>query len=469
MCNRGPNMVASTISPLYQALRATLRAAVKVFYGDIEVTGGEHMPATGPTIIACNHPNSIVDPLLLGTVTQRQIAYCARDGLFRVPLFGRVLRSVGAIPIRRRSDHGASTDNTDAFAACGAVLAEGGVLAIFPEGKTHGHLRIEPLKTGTARIAVAAETGAPARQRLGVRIVPVGITYLVRHAFRSDIHVAFGPPIEVAEAVAAAGDEAQAVRALTTRIGDALRELAVHVEKTEDERLIAQVTAIVVGIRADGGLDAGGQSPAERTALVRRVVDAYRWLAEVDPGRTQELRARLERYMEEREALGLGGEKPALQHRGERRLSLRGAPRIAVLVVAAPLAAFGLLTSVVPHALLRLLMQPLRLSTDRVALFKLLAGAVIFAAAYAVEVALVARLFGVVSAVVFGLSLVPAALFARRYLIETRLHRLQIRSLGAWRRTGRLEALRAERRALAEALAELRVRYLDHVVQRSRS
>lgn len=463
-------MVASTVSPLYQALRATLRAAVKVFYGDIEVTGGEHMPTTGPTIIACNHPNSIVDPLLLGTVTQRQIAYCARDGLFRVPLFGRVLRSVGAIPIRRRSDHGgASTDNSDAFAACGEVLAQGGVLAIFPEGKTHGHLRIEPLKTGTARIAVAAETGATPRRRLGVRIVPVGITYLVRHAFRSDIHVAFGPPIEVAEAVAEAHDEAQAVRALTSRIGDALRALAVHVEKTEDERLIAQVTAIVVGIRADGGLDAGGQSPAERTALVRRVVDAYRWFAEVEPARTQELRDRLERYMEEREVLGLGGEKPALQHRSERRLPLRGAPRIAVLVACAPLAAFGLLTSVVPHALLRLLMQPLRLSTDRVALFKLLAGAVIFAAAYAVETVVVARLFGVVPAVVFGVSLAPAALFARRYLIETRLHRLQIRSLGAWRTTGRLKALRDERRALAEALTELRVRYLDHVVQRSRS
>ena len=247
------------------------------------------------------------------------------------------------------------------------------------------------------------------------------------------------------------------------------RSLAVHVEKTEDERLIAQVTAIVVGIRADGGLDAGGQSPAERTALVRRVVDAYRWFAEVEPARTQELRDRLERYMEEREVLGLGGEKPALQHRSERRLPLRGAPRIAVLVACAPLAAFGLLTSVVPHALLRLLMQPLRLSTDRVALFKLLAGAVIFAAAYAVETVVVARLFGVVPAVVFGVSLAPAALFARRYLIETRLHRLQIRSLGAWRTTGRLKALRDERRALAEALTELRVRYLDHVVQRSRS
>ncbi len=459
------------MSRLYLALRATLRAAVKVFYGDIEVTDARHLPATGPIIIACNHPNSIVDPLLLGTVTDRAITYCARDGLFQVPVFGRLLRAIGAIPIRRRGDHATTdtADNTGAFAAAGELLGRGGVMAIFPEGKTHGHLRIEPIKTGTARIAYAAQTSATGGPP--VRIVPVAITYLVRHAFRSDIHVAFGPAIDVAEVIAAVPtrDEFTAVRALTARISDALRELAVHVERTEDERLIALVTAIMVGIRAGDGLDVGGQSPAERTALVRRVIDAYRWFSELDPRRCQDLRDRLEHYIEEREALGLGGEQPALQHRSERRLPLKGPARIAILVACAPPAIFGLLTSLVPHALLRLSMQPLHLSSDRVALFKLLAGAVIFGAAYAAEVIIVARLLGPVTAALFGASLVPAALFARRWLIETRLHRLQLRSLGAWRAGGRLDALRAERRALAEALTELRVRYLDQLAQRSRT
>ena len=464
------------MSRLYLALRTTLRAAVKVFYGDIEVTDAGHLPATGPIIIACNHPNSIVDPLLLGTVTDRAITYCARDGLFQVPIFGRLLRAIGAIPIRRRGDHSttdstadSTADNTGAFAAAGALLGRGGVMAIFPEGKTHGHLRIEPIKTGTARIAYAAQTSAGAGPP--VRIVPVAITYLVRHAFRSDIHVAFGPPIDVAEVIDAAPthDEFTVVRALTARISDALRDLAVHVEKTEDERLIALVTAIMVGIRAGDGLDVGGQSPAERTALVRRVIDAYRWFLEIDPHRCQELRVRLEHYVEEREALGLGGEQPALQHRGERRLSLRGPARIAALVACAPLAIFGLLTSLVPHVLLRLSMQPLHLSSDRVALYKLLAGAVIFGAAYAAEVIAMARVFGPLAAVMFAACLVPAALFARRWLIETRLHRLQLRSLGAWRANGRLGALRVERHALAEALTVLRVRYLDQLVQRSRT
>jgi hypothetical protein len=167
--------------------------------------------------------------------------------------------------------------------------------------------------------------------------------------------------------------------------------------------------------------------------------------------------------MEEREDLGLGGEKPALQHRGERQRRLKGTARLLFLVGGAPLAAFGLATSLVPYAVLRAIMMPLRLSTDRIALFKLLGGTVVFGAAYAAEVALLASMFGWLPAALFGAGLVPAAFFARRYVIETKLHRLQLRSFGAWRDKTRLEALRAERRQIAEQLSELRVRYLAHV------
>lgn len=442
---------------LYSALRKAVAAAVNIFYGEIEVTGTEHLHPTAPTILASNHPNSIVDPLLLGTFVERQIAFCARDGLFRIPLFGQVMRAAGAIPIRRRSDHGGATaNNDDAFSACQDVLAAGGVMAIFPEGKTHGHLRIEPLKTGTARIALRA----PAE--VGVRVVPVGITYLVRHAFRSDVHVAFGPPIHVAEELGtlAKQDEPAAVRALTDRIDDALQELAVHIAETDDERLIAQVTSIVVGIRADEGLDEDGQSPAERTALVRRVVDAYRWMQEVDPEPTRVLRERIDRYVEAREELGLGGEKPVLQHRGEGRRRLTGARRAAFLALGAPVAAFGLATSFPPYVLLRAAMLPLRLSTDRIALFKLIGGGVVFLVLYGVEVLLVARAVGPLVASLFGAALLPAALFARRYAIETRLHRLGLLGLGL-RGGAPLQALRAERKALATELGKLRRRWLD--------
>ncbi len=442
---------------LYRSLRKAVAAAVNLFYGEIEVTGTEHLDPVAPTILASNHPNSIVDPLLLGTFVERQIAFCARDGLFKIPLFGQVMRAAGAIPIRRRSDHGGATaSNDDAFAACQEVLAAGGVMAIFPEGKTHGHLRIEPLKTGTARIALRA----PAE--VGVRVVPVGITYLVRHAFRSDVHVAFGPPIHVAEELGAlaAKDEPAAVRALTGRIDDALRDLAVHIAETDDERLIAQVTSIVVGIRADEGLDEDGQSPAERTALVRRVVDAYRWMQDVDPEATRVLRERIDRYVEAREELGLGGERPVLQHRGERRRHASRGRRIAYLIAGAPLAGFGLATSMAPYLLLRLAMLPLRVSVDRIALAKLIGGFFVFGALYGVEILLVARAFGTLVSAAFGAALAPAAMFARRYAIEARLHRLGLLGLGL-RGGARLAALRAERKAIAASLTVLRRRWID--------
>ncbi len=446
---------------LYRTLRTTIRASLRFFYGTIEATGLEHLDPRAPTILACNHPNSIVDPLLLGMFVPRQIAFCARDGLFRIPVFGKVLRSVGAIPIARRSEHASGPDNTAAFAAAREVLDGGGVMAIFPEGKTHGHLRVEPIKTGAARIALSTSLAATPE---GLRVVPVGVTYLVRHAFRSDVHVAFGPPITVSRAslVASPPDHPDNVRALTDKIGEALRGLAVHIDKTEDERLIAQVTSIVVGLRADDGLDEGGQSPAERTALVRRVVDAYAWLSRVDPDRTEALRERIEAFIESREALGFGGERPALQHRGEKR-RLRGAPRAAFMVLGAPLAAFGLATSAIPYALLRVAMALVKISTDRIALFKLGAGAVLFGAAYAAQVALVASAFGPLAAGGFGAALVPAGLFARRYLIEARVHRLHMRSISAFSRADAIDALRSERRALAEELGELRKRYLAEV------
>lgn len=447
---------------LYRVLRSVIRAALRVFYGQIEATGLEHLDPAQPTIIACNHPNSIVDPLLLGMFEERQIAFCARDGLFKIPVFGSVLRSVGAIPIRRKSEHAGGADNQDAFAAARDVLDGGGVMAIFPEGKTHGHLRIEPVKTGVARIALGTKLAASSA---GLRIVPVGVTYLVRHAFRSDVHIAFGEPIVVNRGSALlnadkAIDHPDNVRALTDRIGEALRNLSVHIERTEDERLIAQVTSIVVGIRAEQGLDERGQSPAERTALVRRVVDAYHWLSKVDPSKTAELRERIDRFIEEREALGLGGERPALQHRGEQNRRLKGSARTAFLVAGAPFALFGLATSLVPYALLRAALGVVPVSMDRIALFKLLGGTTVFGAAYAAEVVLVSTLAGPLPAIAFGAALIPCALFARRYAIEARLHRLEARTLIAWRRSARLDALREERTALAKELADLREQYL---------
>ncbi|MFO0747451.1 MAG: lysophospholipid acyltransferase family protein [Myxococcota bacterium] len=472
----------SSVAPpsrLYRGLRAVIRVALRAFYRTVEVTGRENLGAVGhehPTILASTHPNSIVDPLLLGILEQRQVTFCARDGLFKIPVFGRILKSIGAVPIARPEDKekpaagGAGgdaagkpkADNSQAFAAARAVLVQKGVISIFPEGKTHDNLRVHRLRTGAARIALDAESQNG--WGLGVGIVPVALNYLVRQAFRSDVHVAFGPPIPVADLRPQfEADPKAAARALTDRIEEALRDLSVHVEAVEDERIIAQITSIIVDIRREAGLDQSGQSPAERTGLVRRIVDAYRWYQQVEPEKTAEIRRRLQRFLEERQELGLGGESAALQHRSEG--GSRFADRRRFIIGAAPFALWGLANSAAPYLALRLVLAFAPLRKDRMALAKILIGAGLFLGAWGVQTALVAGLFpapwGALAAAAYAVSLPPTALVGLRWVTEARLHRLSRGGLKALLKHGdRIEALKREKEELKAELAALRDRYL---------
>jgi 1-acyl-sn-glycerol-3-phosphate acyltransferase len=456
---------------VYRALRAAARAALGLFYRHVEITGLEHVDPAAPTILASTHPNSIVDPLLVGLCEHRQVTFCARDGLFRVPIMGLLLRAIGAVAIRRRSDHGGPVDNEDAFAECRAALARGGVITIFPEGKTHARLRVEPIKTGVARIAIDAQRELAGKH---LQIVPVGLNYLVREAFRSDVHVAFGPPIDVEATLAELLDARpelleqprELVKALTERLETELRKLAIHIEAQEDERLIAQVTTIIIGIRDEAGLDGEGQSPAERTALVRRVIDAYRWLEECDPIRCARLRIRLMHYLDERRALGFGGVETALQKRREKRFGREDRTLLGPigLLLGAPLALLGIATAILPHAILRLLLLIGRPRSYRIALSKLLGGGLLFGAWFSLLIWSAWTLIGPGVALAVALSLVPLGVFAHRYVIDLRLYRFglrkHLRRLVLRRRFLRLEL---RQRWLTRELSSLRTAYLAGV------
>jgi hypothetical protein len=175
--------------------------------------------------------------------------------------------------------------------------------------------------------------------------------------------------------------------------------------------------------------------------------------------------------LEEREALGLGGENPALQHRSERKRVGRiwREDRRWLLFFGAPLAAYGVATSLVPYLSMRALLWLSPPHFYRAALAKVLLGALFFAAFYGVSASAVWGLGGPIAASVYALSVVPAGLFARRYLVEMRLHR--IGPSWIWRvlrHRGRVAMWKAERDLLAEELAALRTRYLaEHAEQES--
>jgi len=200
---------------------------------------------------------------------------------------------------------------------------------------------------------------------------------------------------------------------------------------------------------------------------VRRIVDAYRWIQQIEPEKTAELRRRLQRFLEERQELGLGGDSAALQHRSEKRSHFDERRRF--LLRGAPFALWGLVNSAAPYLVLRLVLAVLPLRKDRMALTKILVGALVFLGAWGVQTGLVAGAlsgllgapWGALLGIGYALSLPPTALVALRWVTEARLHRLSRGGLKALlRHSDRVEALQREREDLKAELAALRDRYL---------
>jgi 1-acyl-sn-glycerol-3-phosphate acyltransferase len=110
----------------YRVFQWLLRVATRVFFRRIEIVGLGNLPADAGLIFCGNHPNSLLDPILITAHCGRIVHFAAKDTLFESPPVAFVLRRMGAVPVRRRADHpGHELANQDAFAALHQVLLEG--------------------------------------------------------------------------------------------------------------------------------------------------------------------------------------------------------------------------------------------------------------------------------------------------------------------------------------------------------
>jgi 1-acyl-sn-glycerol-3-phosphate acyltransferase len=146
---------------------------------------------TGPVLLVANHFGGVSDALVLMSVLPRRPRILADDSIWRYPVARQAMEWIGAIPVHR--GRSGSTDNTDMFAAAHAALAAGELVLIFPEGVTREEPSIGRVRSGAARIAI----GAAAAGVEGVHIVPVGLHYDDKAAFRSAVYVREGRSIDL--------------------------------------------------------------------------------------------------------------------------------------------------------------------------------------------------------------------------------------------------------------------------------
>lgn len=500
------------MSLLYRSLRQLLRLAVDVYFVDVESADRQKVPRRGPVIFAANHPNSIMDTVILGTQVDRQIHYMARSGLFDNPVVAAVFDRCGVIPIHKNPrEEGASNDA--AFASAYDVLADGGCIGIFPEGQNSREREVLRVKTGTARIAMGAERAND--YELGVKIVPVGLNFENRVRFLTQVLVRFGEPIDAGDwAATHRVDERQAVRELTDEVGARLREMATHIEGDRVRRLVESIYRIygrellvdMVRHRAeladergydfdalrDGRVDDahlvddlaadGGESRGLKTWLLdavrstkrpdddledklwvqERIAEALAYFEEHDPEMVRQMRLRIWRYVDHVRQVRL---KHEFLDRPPATLSSRkeGIKFTAYAIAFALPAVWGFAHNFVPYQLTKIAV--LKAPDEAIRAFTgLLSGAVLFPLFYALyAAALWWATDGLVwPAVLYVLTLPPAGFFFLRYRQKLAQYRGRILTRTLFRTEKNLvDTLVDERRQLVEQFDELRDRFRE--------
>jgi 1-acyl-sn-glycerol-3-phosphate acyltransferase len=436
------------------------RFLIGLFYRRVEVVGGERVPAGGPLILAANHQNALVDPMLLLATVPRPLTPIAKAPLFRHPLIGPFLRLAGAVPVHRRQEGGGDPARNEAmFRAASRALGAGGAIVIFPEGLSHDRPALMPLRTGTARMLLAAE--AAAGGRLGVTLLPVGLSVHEPGTFRAGrALVAVGPPVETAECVALhATDPEAAVRRLTDRLAEGIRR---QIAEAEDRQTLRLVDAAQAVWREEVAAGAGGE--AARLAWRQAVVRAHRYLAARDPARLATLARDLDAYARALEAAGLTGRDLAASY--PPGVVLRYAAREGLsLLGTLPLALWGLASHLLPYRLTGVVARWLRPTPDAEATDKIAVGVVLYPLCWVAEGWLAWRLGGGGALAAFVLLLLPSGFFAIAWRERLARVRRQARAfLGFLVDRDLQRRLRARRRALAEELAALARQVPDGVL-----
>ena len=284
----------------YALMKRLARIALRWYYRDVEIVGADRVPSNGPLLVVANHPNAVIDPMLVATTLSRRVTFTGKATLFENPFFRVFLGALGMVPLRRASDErarrqaGGAPDpkrNENAFRAVIDALAQRRAVLIFPEGKSHDEPSISPLKTGTARMALQARTA-------GVRdltIVPIGFVFEEKSTPRTRILVEVGEPLAIDGWT---GIEApDAVDRLTAEIDRRLRTVTTNYESASAAAEVARASAVLA---AEGlGPLGSGTSWADVVAVSRRIDAARRVLEQAaatggdSASRAEQLRERL--------------------------------------------------------------------------------------------------------------------------------------------------------------------------------
>lgn len=424
---------------LYQSLKPVVRIALAWYYRSITVAGAERVPHEGPVFLAVNHPNALVDALVVASCVERRVRFTAKATIFANPLLAAFLARAGVVPLRRVADeqHGNDAprgDNTAdparnavSFGAVADALADGSAIVIFPEGKSHDEPKLAPLRTGLARMVHMAHDERGVR---GIRIVPVGLLFERKEEPRTRVLVQIGEPIDVDHFQ----DGAASVATLTAEVSARLAAVTTNFDTADDAARIGLVGETLGALLEPIRELSDDIVPLSSTlALVRRIDRAERVLRRPESlamhpeigDRVCQFELRLLGFRDRLNAEGIDMHNVALET-GVAPAAWFVVREAAIATVLLPFVLWGRLTHYLPITLTRAIASRGVRNRDEPAMRALVIGLLLVLAAYAALTTIVAAFAGVWWALLFLVSLIPSATADFRY--GDRLHRARARA-----------------------------------------
>jgi 1-acyl-sn-glycerol-3-phosphate acyltransferase len=216
---------------LYHLLKIPARIALPFYCRKIIINDKSYLKSNGPLLLACNHPNSFLDAVILATLFDKPVYSLARGDAFNKKWAAFLLRQFNILPVYRQREGAEHLHkNYETFDACSEIFNQNGIVLIFSEALCENEWHLRPLKKGTARLAAAAW-----QQNIPLKILPVAVNYSNFKSFGKNIHLNFGKLIEKTPALLL-NENGKILADITNSVQLQLQQLVYEIDKADKNK-----------------------------------------------------------------------------------------------------------------------------------------------------------------------------------------------------------------------------------------
>ncbi|KAG7400264.1 hypothetical protein PHYBOEH_006401 [Phytophthora boehmeriae] len=457
----------------YAIVARFLRLLLHTYFRKIVVYGLNNFPREGPVILCPNHPNMLVDAILVMTESAkhgREPYVWAKGSLFSNPVADFLLRKIGAVPVyrpRRKENALADVDsdktpeemeaaNRAMFEHTWRVLAGGNVMVLFPEGTSYTAPKMLALRTGVVRVA----TGFVKQYDQPIPIVPLGLNYFNKDHFRSSMTLEFGPPMmitpDMVSSEAFQQDERGEVKRLTLELEEKMHSVTLNASDFGTIHAARMMRRLY--LNTPGSIDAN-----KEVRLTQYIINMLEQTPRDEEQEKQiaTIREKVLRYKDELDRLGLKDQEVNLPVPKEQSLLQLFLERILYLLVLLPLATPGLLLNL-PYYFIGTKMNSLAGFVESKSMFKIFAAGVLIPLHWLVLILAAWYFLGSTYAYTLAVGL-PVLLYSHiRVLEESRSIVENVYFLfNITAHADQVAILRKERESLAQEVHNLVTTYVD--------